>query len=155
MGSSSGGRFSTDRSDRRVVWHPPYPEVLKQSRAARTARMTRYLRGQDALWWVADCEQAKSDIAACDRITHALGMRAADPACAEPERNRVDAVLARLERARAILVERKREASHQLRLIGISPLEQAQIRDELVRQQERHCEDVLDSVGAPGLSAEE
>lgn len=130
MGSSASGRYATDRSDITPFWHPPYPEVVEHLRACRTASRTRFYRNADVVWWVADCEQAKADILDCDRALEQLGFYLENSE--RPDRARAAEVRRTLERRREVLVDRRREASRQLRLIGISPQEQALIRDELL-----------------------
>ena len=62
MGSSSSGRYATDRSVRPCYERLPDPAALAQGRAARAAHHARYLREQDVVGWVLACERAKSEL---------------------------------------------------------------------------------------------
>lgn len=136
MGSSSSGRYSTDRSEPPRYWHPPYPETVAQAKAARTAWMTRFLRKADVVWWVTDHAQACEDIAECDAAIETLAARIDSPAPDEAESPQMLATYMGLVACkREMLLDRKREASRQLRLIGISPKEQALILRELRRRE--------------------
>lgn len=123
LGSSASGRFSTDRSVRPCYVHLPTPEELARFAGMRTANRTRYLREQDALGWVLACEAARRTAERLQGQLDALREYGGD----EAQAAELDA---RLERA----VARRREASRQLRLMGVSPKAQARIFEEVRRR---------------------
>ena len=63
MGSSSSGRYATDRGIAPSYDRLPDPELLARGTTCARARLTRYVREQDVLWWVAECQDAKDDLA--------------------------------------------------------------------------------------------
>lgn len=162
MGSSSSGRYATDRSLRPSYERLPDPAVRMRGVKTRAAHHTRYLREQNVVGWVLACEQAKAELARCEKVMNNLQallatLPAPDPttaggACAaaegtavpqdtaaEPPARSADGtdraaveravaqVRARLDRA----LTRRKDASRQLRLIGISPKAQARIFAEV------------------------
>lgn len=139
MGSSSSGRYATDRSVRPCYERLPDPAALAQGRACRAAHHARYLRGQNVVGWVLACERAKLE------LEHATGLladlRERIEALAESAGTEDGPSKGELERAEELLqghvdrtLARRREASRQLRLIGVSPREQARIYAEACRR---------------------
>lgn len=144
LGSSASGRFSTDRSVRPCYVHLPTPEELARFAGMRTANRTRYLREQDALGWVLACEAARRTAERLQAQLDALPSDAgasANAACeaavpsepglaGDPKTRELARLQARLEQA----VARRKEASRQLRLMGVSPKAQARIFEEVRRR---------------------
>lgn len=153
MGSAASGRYSTDRSVVPTYDRLPSYAQLRQRALARCAQHTRYLRQQDVvghvldhgearafLEWaaprLADLEAALAAASAAEKTPRPCGAPAQGPAPLGPGVATVPAGARpeELERAVASLRARmddalamKREASRQLRLIGISPQAQAHI----------------------------
>lgn len=156
MGSSSSGRYATDRSVRPCYERLPDPAALAQGRAARAAHHARYLREQDVVGWVLACERAKSELERAtgllDDLRRRIVARAGDdiPAGARagaeaPGGASGDPSKAELEQAAELLqghidrtLARRREASRQLRLIGVSPQAQARVYAEVRRRSDRN-----------------
>lgn len=138
MGSSSSGRYATDRNVRPSYDRLPTAEQLAHFAACKTANQTRYLRKHDALWWVAECEDAKTELeygtGLLERLNAALNEDPADLAeetsGAWTHEDLQAAVELLEERLAATLIHRKR-ASRELRLLGVSPLAQAGIAAKL------------------------
>lgn len=138
MGASSNGRFSTDRSVRPDYDRRPNAQTLARWDLNRAANQTRYLRDQNVVGLVLAAQDARDDIAAG---TARLGELAS---ALESARIRGDIdQQARLEEALAWLqahldeaLENRRSASQRLRLIGISPKQEALIRAEIARRAE-------------------
>ena len=134
MGSSASGRYATDRN-----LLPSYERLLTaQERAhftaCRTANRTRYVREHDVLWWVVECEDAKAELEWCAGLLGRI-----EPALAEDPQDLAEETEAAwthadLEAARELLQDlqaatlaRRKQASHELRMLGVSPLAQARI----------------------------
>jgi|GEM_PF-2830408 len=138
MGSSSSGRYATDRNVRPSYDRLPTPQELERALACRIANRTRYVREYDALWWVAECEDAKAELAAgaglLDRLRVALDEDPADladetgPAWTHAD---FEAAAELLEERQAATLLRRKQASRELRLLGVSPKAQARIAAEL------------------------
>lgn len=146
MGSAASGRYATDRSVGPSYERPPAPEMLAHGAACSRARLTRYVRGQDVLWWVAECQDAKDELAWGAEKAAALEALLEERADGRADRTdpedptdprRVADALERLRTRMDAALARRREASRQLRLIGVSPKAQARIVAELRR---RACE---------------
>ena len=145
MGSSSSGRYATDRSVRPCYERLPDPAALAQGRAARAAHHARYLREQDVVGWVLACERAKSELERATELLDDLRRRIDAHAGAEaPGGASGNPTKAELEQAAKLLqghidrtLARRREASRQLRLIGVSPQAQARVYAEVRRQSDR------------------
>lgn len=130
MGSAAAGRYTTDRGVGPSYERPPAPEMLAHGRACSHARLARYVREQDVLWWVADCQDAKDELAWGEEraeLLEAARAQAETPA----DVARLDEALAELRARMDEALNRKREASRQLRLIGVSPKAQARLAAEL------------------------
>lgn len=146
MGSSSSGRYATDRSVRPCYERLPDPAALAQGRAARAAHHARYLREQDVVGWVLACERAKSELERATGLLDDLRRRIDAHAGAEaPGGASGDPSKAELEQAAELLqghidrtLARRREASRQLRLIGVSPQAQARVYAEVRRWSDRN-----------------
>ena len=134
MGSSSSGRYATDRNAR-----PSYDRLLSAEEraglaACRTANRTRYVREHDVLWWVVECEDAKAELAGIEalleRVRVALGEDPGDLAeetagawtCGDFE-----AAVELLVERQAATLDRRKQASHELRMLGVSPKAAARI----------------------------
>lgn len=145
MGSSSSGRYATDRSVRPCYERLPDPAALAQGRAARAAHHARYLREQDVVGWVLACERAKSELERATGLLDDLQRRIDAHAGAEaPGGASGNPSKAELEQAAELLqghidrtLARRREASRQLRLIGVSPQAQARVYAEVRRRSDR------------------
>lgn len=168
MGSTSNGRFSTDRSVRPDYDRRPDAQTRARWDAAHDAQLTRYLREQNVVGLVLACQDARDDLAAAQArladVEAALeAARAAEPgSISETARTTGnagtsvsddtpkqtasprDARIAQLTEARAWLQHRldealqnRRSASQRLRLIGISPKQEALIRAEIQRRSEQ------------------
>ena len=145
MGSSSSGRYATDRSVRPCYERLPDPAALAQGRAARAAHHARYLREQDVVGWVLACERAKSELERATGLLDDLRRRIDAHAGAEtPDGASGNPSKAELEQAAELLqghidrtLARRREASRQLRLIGVSPHAQARVYAEVRRRSDR------------------
>ena len=145
MGSSSSGRYATDRSVRPCYERLPDPAALAQGRAARAAHHARYLREQDVVGWVLACERAKSELERATGLLDDLRRRIDAHAGAEaPGGASGNPTKAELEQAAKLLqghidrtLARRREASRQLRLIGVSPQAQARVYAEVRRRSDR------------------
>lgn len=146
MGSSSSGRYATDRSVRPCYERLPDPAALAQGRAARAAHHARYLREQDVVGWVLACERAKSELERATGLLDDLRRRIDAHAGAEaPGGASGNPSKAELEQAAELLqghidrtLARRREASRQLRLIGVSPQAQARVYAEVRRRSDRN-----------------
>lgn len=145
MGSSSSGRYATDRSVRPCYERLPDPAALAQGRAARAAHHARYLREQNVVGWVLACERAKSELERATGLLDDLRRRIDAHAGAEtPDGASGNPSKAELEQAAELLqghidrtLARRREASRQLRLIGVSPQAQARVYAEVRRRSDR------------------
>ena len=145
MGSSSSGRYATDRSVRPCYERLPDPAALAQGRAARAAHHARYLREQDVVGWVLACERAKSELERATELLDDLRRRIDAHAGAEtPDGASGNPSKAELEQAAELLqghidrtLARRRDASRQLRLIGVSPQAQARVYAEVRRRSDR------------------
>lgn len=151
MGSSSSGRYATDRSLRPSYERLPDPAVRMRGVKARAAHHTRYLREQNVVGWVLACEQAKAELARYEKVMDGLqallaALPAPDPAPADvtcavagevaaagTDRAAVERAVAQVQARLDRALARRKDASRQLRLIGISPKAQARIFAE-VRQ---------------------
>lgn len=146
MGSSSSGRYATDRSVRPCYERLPDPAALAQGRAARAAHHARYLREQDVVGWVLACERAKSELERATELLDDLRRRIDAHAGADaPGGASGSPSKAELEQAAELLqghidrtLARRREASRQLRLIGVSPQAQARVYAEVRRRSDRN-----------------
>lgn len=129
MGSSSSGRYATDRSRRPDYELLPDEETLAQWAACQFANRARYLREQDAAGLVAACEAARAELdVATEKLARLRAAQGQLNLAEEPE------LYARLQEAALWLeahvgqtLARRRELSGQLRALGISPKEQAAI----------------------------
>lgn len=138
-GAAASGRFATDRSVRPELGQAPDEETLRLWEARRPANMARYLRSQDAVGLVMDCQDARLELAGLyERLARVHEALACTDVSEEPELfGQLQEAARRLdERAGAVLSER-RALSGQLRALGISPKEQAQIWIEVERRSER------------------
>lgn len=146
MGSSSSGRYATDRSVRPCYERLPDPAALAQGRAARAAHHARYLREQDVVGWVLACERAKSELERATELLDDLRRRIDAHAGADIPAGASDSPSkAELEQAAELLqghidrtLARRRDASRQLRLIGVSPQAQARVYAEVRRRSDRN-----------------
>ena len=179
MGSTSNGRFSTDRSVRPDYDRRPDAQTRERWAAAHDAQLTRYLRDQNVVGLVLACQDARDDLAAATaRLAEVqaaleaalaaespageLGSAADHKASPDAAPQIADvrkteeastakrqpgtgtpraALVARLTEAQAWLQARadealanRRSASQRLRLIGISPKQEALIRAEAQRR---------------------
>lgn len=134
VGSASSGRFATDRGVRPTYDRIPGAYVNARSGSARTAWYARYLRGQDVVGWVLDHADAKAFLAQGEKVMAELVRRrdaATTPEGWDAAQKAIDLLEPKLAEALAL----RREASRQMRLLGVSPKEQAQ----LLREIERRC----------------
>jgi hypothetical protein len=164
MGSAAAGRYCTDRSVRPFMGQLPTADDLARRGACRDVWRARYLREQDVVGWVLEFADAKEALELLDaRIAELEG--AGDEAVATPtseqgEPGTPDAggsegvdggarpepaasgtgddgqAMRVLMTSRADALARKREASRQLRMFGISPKAQAAILSESRRREE-------------------
>ena len=152
MGSTSNGRFSTDRSVRPDYDRRPDAQTRQRWSAAHDAQLTRYLRNQNVVGLVLSCQDARDDLAAATarlaEVQAALETArveiSADKSSAVPSAAREASLasrIARLAEAQTWLQARadealadRRSASQRLRLIGISPKQEALIRAEIRRR---------------------
>ncbi len=134
VGSASSGRFATDRGVRPTYDRIPGAYVNARSGMTRTAWYARYLRDQDVVGWVLDHADAKAFLAQGETVMAELVRRrdaATDPETWNAAQKAIDLLEPRLAEA----LNLRREASRQLRLLGVSPKEQAL----LLREIERRC----------------
>ena len=138
MGSSASGRYATDRNLRPSYERLLTPYERAHFSACRTANRTRYVREHDVLWWVAECEDAKAELEWCagllGRLETALAKDPQDLAEETgPAWTHADLEVARdlLQDLQAATLGRRKQASRELRLLGISPLAQAHIAAKL------------------------
>lgn len=138
-GAANAGRYATDPRRRSDMNRLPTPADLARRQAARPAWLARYLRQQDVLGWVARFDQARGEADALRQEVLRLEGTAEGRADEEvvgdaPGDAPVPAAGDRAAGVRARLVraeDRKREASRQLRLMGISPRAQAAVSREM------------------------
>lgn len=134
VGSASSGRFATDRGVRPAYDRIPGAYANARSGIEKTAWYARYLRDQDAVGWVLDHADAKAFLDKGEKVMAELARRratAATPEVWHAAQKAIDLLEPRLAEALAL----RKEASRQLRLLGVSPKEQAQI----LREIERRC----------------
>lgn len=134
VGSASSGRFATDRGVRPTYDRIPGAYANARSGIEKTAWYARYLRDQDVVGWVLDHADAKAFLDQGEKIMAELARRreaAATPEAWNAAQKAIDLLEPRLAEALAL----RKEASRQLRLLGVSPKEQAQ----LLREIERRC----------------
>ncbi len=138
MGSTSNGRFSTDRSLRPDYDRRPSAQTRARWAANHDANLTRYLRDQHVVGLVLACQDARDNLSAGQARLAELD------AALNEARTSGDAVReAKLAEAQAWLrdhlddtLQTRRRASQQLRLIGISPKQEALIRAEIAARSE-------------------
>ncbi len=136
MGSFTSGSFATDRNVRPDYDTRPSAETLSRWEANEPANRTRYLRENDALGLVIDCREAKEELAL---IEARLG-------CLREELERegrtgdgktlaLRETVTLLESRRTQVLANRRNLSSQLRALGISPMQEAQIWREFARRE--------------------
>ena len=133
VGSASSGRFSTDRGVRPSYDRIPGAYAQARSGTEKTAWYARYLRDQGVLGWVLDHADAKAFLERGEAVRAELVRRREAAGTAEAwdlAQQALDQLEVQLAEALAV----RREASRQLRLLGVSPKEQAQILAELGRR---------------------
>lgn len=141
MGSFTSGSYATDRNVRPDYDMRPTFATRMRWAANEKANQTRYLRKFDALGCVIDCHEAKEELAAVEaRLCQAQeGLVAAEARIAQASpsdstsardieqaqqlRQSIEALTARREQA----LDTRRHLSSQLRLMGISPKDEAEI----------------------------
>ena len=133
VGSASSGRFATDRGIRPSYDRIPGAYAHARAGLAKTAWYAKYLRDQDVVGWVLDHADAKLFIERGEALLEQLRSEqalACDPASWNTAQTHIDQLEARLAEALCM----RKEASRQLRLLGVSPKEQAQILAEIERR---------------------
>lgn len=133
VGSSSSGRFATNRNARPAYDCIPGAYAFARSGATKTAWYARYLREQGAIGWVLDHADATSFLERGQQALDSLTKRrdaASDTESHDAAQKSIDLLEARMAEATAV----RKEASRQLRLLGVSPKEQAQILAETRRR---------------------
>jgi hypothetical protein len=155
MGSSNAGRYCTDRSTRPFLGRLPTREELEQWGRMRGVWLAHYLREQDVIGWVLEFDDAKQELERIeesianannrkpvseletDEPTLASEAQAAEDSSASGTEvtDAHDDELAELQQRRDAALSRKREASRQLRMLGISPKAQGAILREYQRRE--------------------
>lgn len=130
VGSASSGRFSTDRGVAPSYDRIPGAYAHARAGIVKTAWYARYLRNQDVVGWVLDHADAKAFIeraqVALEHL-HAQQELAGNAAAWNDIQKRIDL----LEQRSAEALCMRKEASRQLRLLGVSPKDQARILAEI------------------------
>lgn len=137
--SAAHGRYATDRSAGPDYVRVPDEETLGRWAACRFANHARYLREQDVVGLVMDCEDAYREQQALSvRLEHVHEAMVATDLTEEPELygQLQDAALQLNALAEQALARRRRIAGT-LRAVGISPQDQARIRAEIARRSAR------------------
>lgn len=130
VGSASSGRFATDRGVRPTYDRVPGAYVHARMGAVKTAWYAKYLRNQDVLGWVLDHADAKAFLAQAEDVMAELVRRrdaAKSPEAWNAAQKAIDLLEPQLSEALSI----KQEASRQLRLLGVSPKDQARLLHEI------------------------
>lgn len=136
MGASSNGRFSTDRSVRPDYDRRPSTQTLARWNLNREANQARYLRDQNVVGLVLAAQDARDDLAAgTARLAElASALEAARTHGDVDQQARLEDALSWLQTHLDEALENRRSASQRLRLIGISPKQEALIRAEAQRR---------------------
>ncbi len=130
VGSASSGRFATDRGVRPTYDRVPGTYVHARMGVVKTAWYAKYLRDQDVLGWVLDHADAKAFLAQAEDVMAELVRRrdaAKSPEAWNAAQKAIDLLEPQLSEALSI----KQEASRQLRLLGVSPKDQARLLHEI------------------------
>lgn len=133
MGSASSGRFSTDRSVRPDYDRRPSEQTRARWAACRDAQLVRYLRSQNVVGLVVAGARARKALedggVRHDELQAAIGVaHAMEDAVREA---RLQGELASLRERMAAELRARRQVSQQLRLIGISPKQEALLRKSI------------------------
>lgn len=133
VGSASSGRFSTDRDIRPSYDRIPGAYAHARAGLVKTAWYAKYLRDHDVVGWVLDHADAKLFL---ERGEVALQQLRAEQALASDAAswNDLQKQIDELEQRLAETLALRKEASRQLRLLGISPKEQARLLAEIERR---------------------
>lgn len=128
MGATSNGRYST-----RGTRHPDYTHVrtadeARRLRACAPAWKARLYRDARVVGMVIDCADAKREVCALAEQLDELRERRRR-ACGD-EAVRLTAAIARVTRAYDDALAYRRESSRQLRLVDVSPRDEAAILRE-------------------------
>lgn len=124
MGSAASGRYSTDRDRRPDYNRLPDAATVARRAASRPAWLTRYLRGQNVVTLVLECQRAKAvERMAATELAAARKRNEGGGRTGKAAARSLTAARQTYERAR----DSRRSLSRQLRLLGISPLAESQI----------------------------
>ena len=136
MGSFTSGAYATNRDQRPDYDTRPSEETRARWQANELANRTRYLREQDVLGLVIDCHEAKEELALIDSklssLQEAVKQSEALQGSAETP---VREAITLLEARHAEALAARQALSSQLRSLGISPKEEAEIWRELTRRE--------------------
>ena len=130
VGSASSGRFATDRGVRPTYDRVPGAYVHARMGVVKTAWYAKYLRDQDVLGWVLDHADAKAFLAQGENVMAEL-VRRRDAAKSSEAWNAAQKAIDLLEPQLSEALSIKQEASRQLRLLGVSPKDQARLLHEI------------------------
>lgn len=136
MGSFTSGAYATNRDLRPDYDTRPSEETRARWQANELANRTRYLREQDVLGLVIDCHEAKEELALIDAKLSGLQETAGQKDA--PQGSEAASVLEAITLLEARHVEAlavRQALSSQLRSLGISPKEEAEIWRELTRRE--------------------
>ena len=125
MGSFTSGAYATNRDLRPDYDTRPSEETRARWQANELANRTRYLREQDVLGLVIDCHEAKEELALIDAKLSGLQETAGQKDALQGNE------AASVREAIAV----RQALSSQLRSLGISPKEEAEIWRELTRRE--------------------
>lgn len=135
MGSFTSGSYATDRNARPDYDVRPSAETLARWEANEPANRTRYLRENDALGLVIDCHEAKEELALIEARLGCLRKELERESCTGRELSALRETITLLETRRAQVLANRQDLSSQLRALGISPKQEAQIWCEFVRRE--------------------
>lgn len=136
MGSFTSGAYATNRDLRPDYDTRPSEETRARWQANELANRTRYLREQDVLGLVIDCHEAKEELALIDAKLSGLQETAGQKdALQGDEAASVREAITLLEARHVEALAVRRALSSQLRSLGISPKEEAEIWRELTRRE--------------------
>ncbi len=136
MGSFTSGSFATDRNVRPDYDTRPNAETLARWEANEPANRARYLRENDALGLVIDCREAKEELALIDARLGALQEELSREGHVDDGKaTALRETVTLLEARRAQVLCDRQGLSSQLRSLGISPKQEAQIWREFTRRE--------------------
>lgn len=136
MGSFTSGSFATDRNMRPDYDTRPSAETLARWEANEPANRTRYLRENDALGLVIDCREAKEELALIEvRLTSLQEELKRENHADDSKTLALRETITLLEARRAQVLAVRQSLSSQLRSLGISPKQEAQIWREFTRRE--------------------